>query len=294
MHRVLSGKYRSIGKTADLKLRTMDPNNLPESELLNPDKPENTTGGDISPACSGRKSVHRVTDNIKRLKEKGIDVSVRITLVSTNPFICETCDFFEKLEVPFNLVFAYQSENKSHSYAEYGRQSLDSIKAQLDRLLVYYKDKCSRGEPIYNRILAESVRALKYRVKSRTPCSAGINFFTVTADGDIFSCAHLMNDAAYRIGDIQEGLSDRSAYVPVNVDEIEDCKDCWVKYLCMGGCVSQKISTGRNNRRSYTEEQCRLSEITWEFYISMYYNTMRTAPQYITAAVPKERDGTDC
>lgn len=56
-------------------------------------------------------------------------------------------------------------------------------------------------------------------------CSAGYNYYTITADGDIFSCTNLMNDKKYKIGDIYSNYLDKDLYTPISVDEINECKN---------------------------------------------------------------------
>lgn len=231
---------------------------------------------------NGSKSINRVIGNINRLKENGVYVEIRATLVNNNPYLCETYQFFEKIALPFNVVYAYSSENKEHHYAEYDNNILCSIESQFDRLLKIYLDKLKAGEPIFNKTLKESSDLLRFRIKKIYPCSGGTNYFTITSHGNIFSCAHLMNDTKYQIGTIKNGMTCKSDFIAVNIENIQECSDCWLKYLCAGGCFSQKISSGKNNYNAQVEERCKLDSIIWEFYIKLYYYTMRIAPKYIT------------
>jgi len=246
--------------------------------LISLDGPENEFN--LRNFKNGKNSLKTVLHNLDTLQANNIPVQIRATLSSNNPYVCQTFDFFENLKIPFSIVFAYVSENKNHTHASYTQSRLNSIKKQFDDLLAYYIEKTHKRLPIYNKHLSDLTSSLRFRIKKNLPCSAGIDYFTITANGDIFSCAHLMNDAKYTIGNISEGVIDKSKYVPVEVDNIEECKDCWIKYLCIGSCFAQKISTGKTNYQAKQPHECELERIQWEFYIKLYYHIMQIAPEY--------------
>lgn len=238
--------------------------------LLSLDGPDNEFN--LRKFRDGRKSIDVVLKNIDLLKQHEIPMELRATMISTNPYIVETFDFFENIGRTFNIVFAYQSANKSHEEcSSYSEKSLLAIQKQLEELFVYYKKRIDIGKPIFTKILKNTADVLSCRIKHETACSAGKYYFTITSSGDIYSCAHLMNDVKYKMGDIYNGIEYGDQFVPVNVSDIEDCKNCWVKYLCSGGCVSQKISTGRSAQTSKVQNSCALEKIEWAFYLKLYY-----------------------
>jgi radical SAM protein with 4Fe4S-binding SPASM domain len=200
--------------------------------------------------------------------------------VSNNPYICETFDFFEKLQLPFNIVFAYISENKSHQYANYDNKSLITIKEQLDRLLTYYMNKLRKRDPIYSQAISDYSSVFRFRVKGKKACSAGIDFFTITANGDIFSCSHLMNEPKYAIGNININFDKNYDYVVADIDKMQECAECWAQYLCKGGCFAQKISMGKTNCQAKQTNDCELERLLWQFYMKLYYHVMQIAPEY--------------
>jgi uncharacterized protein len=239
---------------------------------------------------NGENSTSVVSKNIEKFKQNGIPIEIRATMVSNHPRIVEAFDFFEKIQVQFFVVFAYISENKNHNYAIYDTQNLSSIEKQLYNLLIYYVRKLEAHQPIYNkwfmRILDNTFR---YRTRNLNPCGAGYDFFTIIADGTIFSCAHLMNDKQYSIGDIYNGIKNKSAYIPLSVDTLEECKDCPIKYLCKGGCFSRKISTGKSNSTAYKSDACKLEQLTWDLYIKLYYHVLRVSPKYFEIKDAEEK-----
>lgn len=238
--------------------------------LLSMDGPENEFN--LRRFRNGKSSVNRVLKNINLLKENGLSVDLRATMVSNNPYVVETFDFFENLNCPFNIVFAYFSENKSFNKTiKRDFDELKLIEEQLSKLIDYYRNRMREKKRVFSKIIPNIINTLQYRIVQELPCSAGKSFFTITSNGDIYSCSHFMNDSSYCIGNISTGITKYDKYVPVEVDEIEECAKCWAKYLCNGGCMSQKISMGKSANTAKTPGECALEKIMWEFYIRMYY-----------------------
>ena len=233
---------------------------------------------------NGRKSIDVVLANIKTLQQNGINVMARATLVNTNPHILETFRFFEdELRVPFAIEFVQESENTTHSFDKYDAAIINNIKTQLDKVEQYYIEKIQSKRDIRNYELIRHIEILRYRQKKHICCGAGNSYFTVTADGDVFVCPIFMNNKEHAIGNIHEQIDNEklSAYRSSSVDKMSECQDCWAKYLCNGGCIAQKIISGKRNDQSLPMGDCSLQKTIWEFYIRLYYYIMRYAPQYL-------------
>lgn len=237
---------------------------------------------------NGKSSVDKVIANLNLLKSNGINAEIRATLVNDNPYIVKTFRFFEGLEIPFNAVFAYTSGNKSHHYADYNEKNLNLIEEQFEELLNFYVNRLQNRQQIYNKIVEDIARVFRFRLNYQLVCSAGVNFFTITANGDIFSCAHLMNESRFKIGDIFQGVVDKSKYIALPVEQVQGCKDCWIKYLCLGSCFSQKIATGKTNKSAKDKYECELEKLKWKMYMKLYYSATKVAPE-LFKKIPKNK-----
>jgi radical SAM protein with 4Fe4S-binding SPASM domain len=72
----------------------------------------------------------------------------------------------------------------------------------------------------------------------------------------------------------------KTDYVVVDIDDMTECATCWVRYLCRGGCLAQKISMGKTNNQAKLTNECKLEQFLWEFYMKLYYHIMQIAPGY--------------
>lgn len=80
------------------------------------------------------------------------------------------------------------------------------------------------------------------------PCGAGAAYLSVNADGDLFGCHRLVDDPAWRMGDVAEGPDEATRRAHLDrrhVDRQEPCKGCWARYLCGGGCYHEIDRRGR-------------------------------------------------
>lgn len=222
----------------------------------------------------GGKSIHDVLANIKRLQDAKIPIELRATLLNSNPYICETFKFFEEMKVQFTIIFAFSSENTSHHYAEYDDETMSHIEKQLDDLYNYYAPKIRNHETIYNYRLGEVLNLLRFRVKRNVSCAAGRTTFTITSKGDIFTCAHFMNNKDRVVGNIYKGGLEKEkweALTPRPVMERAKCRACWVRNLCNGGCMAQIIHAGLKNTEALRDEECHLAKAEYSFYLKLSY-----------------------
>ncbi len=73
-------------------------------------------------------------------------------------------------------------------------------------------------------------------------CGAGTEYLAVTPWGDLYPCHQFVNDDKYKMGDIYNGITEdqgiplRDEFAKCNAYTREDCKNCWAKLYCSGGC----------------------------------------------------------
>lgn len=109
-------------------------------------------------------------------------------------------------------------------------------------------------------------------------CGAGSSVLAIDWNGDIYPCQNLMENE-FRLG----SLNDQQWFQAIrdfpiidelhhaNVLEIEECKDCYVHFLCGGGCraLSYKVYGSLSHRLDFfcdyfrEDAKRKLSEITY-------------------------------
>ena len=72
-------------------------------------------------------------------------------------------------------------------------------------------------------------------------CGSGTEYFAVTPWGDLYPCHQFVGDDNYKMGDIWNGVTNelvRQNFKMCNVYARQECKDCWAKLYCSGGCAA--------------------------------------------------------
>lgn len=210
-----------------------------------------------------------IEKNINTLKEEGVKFQLRATISSDCKSLKDIYDYFESLNIPFSAVLAYKSRNIDKACVYEGK--VDFFKREYKQLLDYYICRLKNRLPINCYSIVNNLNCqIKNREKNYYACSGGINLFAITDSGDIYSCEHFAFDKKYRIGTIDKGLYTHTHknMFPQNVDKLIGCKNCWVKYLCGGGCFSEKELT--KDLYMQLDEECELKRIYWDFILKLY------------------------
>ncbi len=79
-------------------------------------------------------------------------------------------------------------------------------------------------------------------------CGSGTEYMAVTAWGGLYPCHQFVGDPDYRLGDIWNGVTNeavRESFRTCNAYARQECRDCWAKLYCSGGCAANAYhSTG--------------------------------------------------
>lgn len=70
-------------------------------------------------------------------------------------------------------------------------------------------------------------------------CGAGCEYVAVAPDGSIYPCHQFDGNEKFIIGNVLSDVFDTEIpkkFSACNVNSKEDCRDCWAKYYCSGGC----------------------------------------------------------
>ena len=72
-------------------------------------------------------------------------------------------------------------------------------------------------------------------------CGSGTEYMAVTPWGELFPCHQFVGDPKYSLGNIWDGVTNTAAqdeFRACNAYSRPDCKDCWARLYCSGGCAA--------------------------------------------------------
>ena len=72
-------------------------------------------------------------------------------------------------------------------------------------------------------------------------CGSGTEYMAVTPWGDLYPCHQFVGDEKFRLGNIRDGVTNterRAEFAACNVYAHPECRDCWARLYCSGGCAA--------------------------------------------------------
>ncbi|MEG0570729.1 MAG: thioether cross-link-forming SCIFF peptide maturase [Oscillospiraceae bacterium] len=81
-------------------------------------------------------------------------------------------------------------------------------------------------------------------IKRLRGCGCGNEYVAVTPDGDIYPCHQFVGMTQWKMGDVHTQTIDmekKKYFANANIYSKEECKSCWAKFYCSGGCNANNL-----------------------------------------------------
>ena len=190
---------------------------------------------------AGNGSYERIVPKFKRLVEKreGKGYYMRGTFTHNN--VDFTNDIFHMADLGFtelsmepvvcppNDPYALTDEDLPKIFEQYEILAKEMIKRKKEgRGLTFYHYMLDlkHGPCIYKRI---------------TGCGSGTEYMAVTPWGELFPCHQFVGDPKYSLGNVYDGVTNteiQDEFRSCNAYARPECKDCWARLYCSGGCAA--------------------------------------------------------
>ena len=152
------------------------------------------------------------------LKDIQTMLDLGFTELSMEPVVCAAGDPSELTEADLPVVL--------EQYEKLAELMLERDRAGKPFTFYHYMIDLSGGPCIYKRI---------------SGCGSGTEYMAVTPWGDLYPCHQFVGDEKFKLGNIYDGVTNtavREEFAACNVYARPDCKDCWAKLYCSGGCAA--------------------------------------------------------
>lgn len=83
-------------------------------------------------------------------------------------------------------------------------------------------------------------------IKRISGCGVGTEYMAVTPSGELYPCHQFVGDEKFLLGDIWKGVTNTAIldeFKGCNVYSHPECKDCFAKLYCSGGCAANAYHT---------------------------------------------------
>ncbi len=190
---------------------------------------------------TGNGSFDKIVPKFQKLVKArdGKNYYMRGTFTHANP------DFLEDIKVMLDLGFNELSMEPvvcaEDDPSKLDEKDIEIVKKQYEDLAFLMIEKDKQGKPFtfYHYMIDLTGGPCIY--KRISGCGSGTEYMAVTPWGDLYPCHQFVGEERYKLGDIYNGVTNLDAqkeFADCNVYAREDCKDCWAKLYCSGGCAA--------------------------------------------------------
>ncbi|MBR7097871.1 MAG: thioether cross-link-forming SCIFF peptide maturase [Clostridia bacterium] len=197
---------------------------------------------------AGKGSWDRIVPKFQKLVEArgGKNYYMRGTFTHANP------DFLKDVQQMLDLGFTELSMEPvvcaEGDPSELTQEDLPIVLEQYEKLaeLMLERDRAGKPFTFYHYMIDLTGGPCIY--KRISGCGSGTEYMAVTPWGDLYPCHQFVGEEAFKLGDIWNGVSNlekQHEFACCNVYARPECRDCWAKLYCSGGCAANAYhSTG--------------------------------------------------
>ena len=197
---------------------------------------------------AGNGSWDRIVPKFQKLVEarEGKNYYMRGTFTHANP------DFLKDIQQMLDLGFTELSMEPvvcaPGDPSELTEEDLPIVMEQYEKLaeLMLERDKAGKPFTFYHYMIDLTGGPCIY--KRISGCGSGTEYMAVTPWGDLYPCHQFVGDEKFLLGNIWDGVTNteiQSEFAACNVYAHPECRDCWARLYCSGGCAANAYhSTG--------------------------------------------------
>ena len=158
---------------------------------------------------------HHNPDFLKDIEQM---LDLGFTELSMEPVVCAPGDESALTDEDFPVVV--------EQYEKLAELMLKRHKEGKPFTFYHYMIDLKGGPCIYKRI---------------SGCGSGTEYMAVTPWGDLYPCHQFVGEEKFKLGDIFNGVDNtaiQDEFLSCNVYSREECKTCWARLYCSGGCAA--------------------------------------------------------
>ena len=198
---------------------------------------------------AGKGSWEKIVPKFQKFVEARGDKSyyMRGTFTHANP------DFINDIQAMLDLGFSELSMEPVVCAADdpsaLTEEDLQIVMKGYEQLAHLMIERRKQGKPFtfYHYMIDLTAGPCLY--KRISGCGSGTEYMAVTPWGDLYPCHQFVGEEKFKLGDIYNGVTNqeiRNEFAACNVYAHQECKTCWARLYCSGGCAANAYhATGK-------------------------------------------------
>ncbi len=198
---------------------------------------------------AGNGSWERIVPKFQKfVKERGDgEYYIRGTFTHRNPDFLE--DIKQMLDLGFDRLSMEPVVCASGDPSELTAEDLPVVLEQYEKLAELMLEREREGRPFTFYHYMVDIKGGPCIYKRISGCGSGTEYMAVTPWGDLYPCHQFVGEERFKLGDIWNGVSNTEVcgeFAACNVYSHEECRDCWARFYCSGGCAANAYhATGK-------------------------------------------------
>ena len=190
---------------------------------------------------AGNGSWDRIVPKFQKLvaAREGKNYYMRGTFTHANP------DFLADIQTMLDLGFTELSMEPVVAAADDSAALTEADKTivmeQYEKLAELMLERDKEGKPFTFYHYMIDLKGGPCIYKRISGCGSGTEYMAVTPWGDLYPCHQFVGDEKFKLGDIWHGVENtaiQNEFAGCNVYAREECRDCWARLYCSGGCAA--------------------------------------------------------
>lgn len=214
------------------------------------------------PTKGGTGSFDKIIRNchLVRRASDAITLVARMTVVSTHPSLIDNVkelwnhnifDYFQIYPgvVPVEKSQIFHVGDLPKDESEPATTVLPGFRKEFETFVSHYADFFTPDNRFRGVLEYERIVDMVYQGKMAVSfCSAARNYYTFSPDDSIMPCHRMVGETQFQVGKGDTGIDQNLNAWRVSVDENPTCSQCWIRYICGGGCKQENyVATGDIN-----------------------------------------------
>ena len=197
---------------------------------------------------AGNGSWDRIVPKFQKFVEArgGKNYYMRGTFTHSNPDFLE--DIKQMLDLGFTELSMEPVVSAPGDAEELTEEDLPIVLEQYEKLASLMLERDAQGKPFtfYHYMIDLTGGPCIY--KRISGCGSGTEYMAVTPWGDLYPCHQFVGEEKFLLGNIWDGVTNTDVqcdFASCNVYARPECRDCWARLYCSGGCAANAYhSTG--------------------------------------------------
>ena len=190
---------------------------------------------------AGNGSWEKIVPKFQKFVEArgGKEYYMRGTFTHANPDFLE--DIKQMLDLGFNELSMEPVVCAKGDPSALTDEDMEIVMKQYEDLATLMLKRDEEGRPFtfYHYMIDLTGGPCIY--KRISGCGSGTEYMAVTPWGDLYPCHQFVGEERFKLGDIWSGVTNtevQGEFAACNVYAHPECRDCWARLYCSGGCAA--------------------------------------------------------